>query len=142
MHTEIITYEDYNGETRTEEFMFNLNTAELTKLRLSRRGGIENYLKSMVNDKDEPRLMEFFSEILRTAYGKKSDDGRRFIKSSELADDFEQSAAYPVLFEKLFADDYAEKFIIKILPQKIQEEIAKEAESITTPNVLSYDSED
>lgn len=127
MHTEIITYEDYNGETRTEEFMFNLNTAELTKLRFSRKGGIENYLKSVLRDTDEPKLMEFFSEILGTAYGKKSPDGRRFEKSPEIRAEFEQTEAYAVLFEKLFADNYAQEFIIKLLPKKVQEQIAKEA---------------
>lgn len=39
MYKKTITYTDYNGVERKEDFYFNLNRAELTKLELSKDGG-------------------------------------------------------------------------------------------------------
>ncbi len=41
------------------------------------------------------------------AYGQKSDDGKRFIKSEQLREEFSQTAAYSTLFMELAMDDNA-----------------------------------
>ena len=44
-----ITYTDYDGNTRTDEFLFNLNKAELTEMELSYNGGLSKMIEKIVN---------------------------------------------------------------------------------------------
>ena len=110
MIKETITYEDYNGEKQTEDFYFNLNKAELTELNFSTEGGLETRIRRIMNERDNKAIMAMFKEIILKAYGKKSDDGKRFIKSQELRDEFEQTEAYSVLLMSFFERFYNRYF--------------------------------
>ena len=44
-----ITYTDYNGMERTEDFYFNLSKAELMEMEMSTTGGMEAYVEKIVN---------------------------------------------------------------------------------------------
>ena len=112
-----ITYTDYDGVSRTETFYFNLNKAELMELNLSIEGGLEKKIKDIVAAKDIPAIAAAFKEILLKAYGVKSPDGRRFIKSPELSKEFTETEAYSELFiELLSSAENAAKFIEQIIP--------------------------
>ena len=128
MHKEVITYIDYDGVEQTEEFLFNLNKAELMEMNFSASGGMEKMLKRIVEAKDTKRIVEVFKDIILKAYGEKSDDGKRFIKYRDghnLADDFAQSEAYSELFMKLATDeDAAIAFINGIIPKQLADELA------------------
>lgn len=100
-----ITYKDYNGTQRTETFYFNLNKAELAKMQLSEKGGLAARLTRILDMNDVPALTKFFEELIERSYGVKSDDGRRFIKSRELYEEFEQTEAYSQLFMELAQDE-------------------------------------
>lgn len=100
-----ITYKDYDGAQRTETHYFNLNRAELAKMQLSEKGGLAAKLTRILETKDTPALTQFFVELIERSYGVKSDDGRRFIKSRELYEEFEQSEAYSELFMELAQDE-------------------------------------
>ena len=68
-----------------------------------------------------------FKDLVLRAYGVKSDDGRRFIKSEELKNDFAQTEAYSILFMELATDsDKAAEFVNGIVPSDMAE-AAKEA---------------
>ena len=55
------------------------------------------------------------------AYGKKSDDGRRFIKTPEISEEFAQTEAYSDLFMLLATNaEEAAKFVNGIVPQDNQ----------------------
>lgn len=119
-----ITYEDFNGVTHTEDFYFNLTTAELTELQLSKAGGFDAYLKRIVDAQDIPTLSQAFKEIILMSYGEKSEDGKRFVKKApdghKLADDFVDSAAYAALYTELFTNDTAAAdFVNSIIPANI-----------------------
>lgn len=115
-----ITYTDYNGNQRTEEFYFNLSKAELVEMRVSKKGGLETYIKEIIDAKDEQKLVELFKELVLKAYGQKSEDGRRFIKSDELREEFAQTEAYSDLFMELATDDKAAvAFVNGIVPQNM-----------------------
>ena len=47
-----VTYTDYNGVERTEDFYFNLSKAEVTEMELSVDGGLAQMLENIVNSKD------------------------------------------------------------------------------------------
>lgn len=127
-----ISYTDYNGVEQKEDFYFNLSKAEIMQMELSSQGGLENYITSLINTKDNAKIVEIFKSIIRKAYGIKSPDGRRFMKSDEISDSFEQSEAYSELFMELMDADKAADFIAAIIPNvpqdKKEEAIAKAKE--------------
>ncbi len=107
-----ITYTDYDGNQRTEELMFNLSRAELIEMEVSESGGMEKMLKRIVAEQDTKKIMSIIKAIILKSYGKKSDDGRRFIKSEEMSNEFAQTEAYSeLLFELLQSEDAAAKFM-------------------------------
>lgn len=113
-----ITYTDYNGETHTEDFYFNLNKAEIMEMNFDANGVYAEYLQRMVDQRDASKLGEEYKRIILKSYGEKSADGRRFVKSKELSEAFEQSEAYVELYMELIADpDKMTKFIEGVMPK-------------------------
>ena len=117
-----ITYTDFNGTSRTEDFYFNLTKAELAKLELSEDGGFSKYIEKIVQAQDVPTLAALFEKIVLMSYGEKSADGKRFIKTApdghKLADDFVQTEAYSELYMELVTDDKAAAaFMNGVVPQ-------------------------
>lgn len=122
MLKETITYTDYDGNVRTEDFYFNLNKAELVEMEMSTKGGLEGMIKKIIAEKDSARIVSIFKDIICKAYGEKSLDGKHFRKSPELLADFVQTEAYSELFMKLAYDaDAASKFINGIIPSEARQ---------------------
>ena len=122
-----ITYTDYDGVERTEDFYFNFTEAELMEWQLVTNGGLTNYVQKIVDAKDQPRLITLFKELLLKAYGVKSDDGRRFIKSEKISEEFSQNPAYSILYMELVTDDkLAADFVNGIIPAKLSEQVAEQ----------------
>jgi hypothetical protein len=116
MTKETITYTDLNGVERTEDFYFDLSKPEVVRMQASAKGGYDVQLKSIANGSNGALIMEFFENFIKTAYGEKSDDGRRFVKSDEISNAFMQTPAYEVLFEKLVTDaEAAAEFVNKVM---------------------------
>lgn len=112
-----ITYEDYNGVERTEDFYFNLSKAELMEMEMSISGGLAEMIQKVVNAQDAPAIIKIFKDLVLRAYGEKSPDGKRFIKNDEIALGFSQTEAYSQLFMELATDaDEAAKFVNGIVP--------------------------
>lgn len=115
-----VTYEDYNGVERTEDFYFNLSKAEVTEMELSVNGGFSAMVQEIVKSNNGARIMELFKEIVLKSYGEKSEDGKRFIKSKELSEAFSQTEAYSEIFMELATDDKAAAdFINGIMPANL-----------------------
>lgn len=112
-----MTYVDYDGNERTEDFYFNLSKAELTEMELSHNGGLTKMMEKVVATQDSKKIIEIFKDLVLRAYGEKSLDGRRFIKNQELRDSFAQTEAYSDLFVELAFDaEAASAFINGIVP--------------------------
>lgn len=115
-----ITYVDYNGNERVEDFYFNLTKAEATEMELSVEGGLTKKLEDIVNSQNNKEIITLFKEIILKAYGEKSQDGKRFIKSEELSEAFSQTEAFSELFMELALDEKAAAdFVNGILPANI-----------------------
>lgn len=113
-----ITYVDYNGTERTEDFFFNLSQAEVVEMELSVKGGLTQRIEKIVGTQDEPELISMFKDLILKSYGEKSPDGRRFIKTDELRNAFSQTEAYSVLFMELATSaEQATIFVNGIIPQ-------------------------
>lgn len=128
-----IKYVDYDGNERTEDFYFNLNKAEVIELQLGTVGGLTKTLEKIVQEKDASRIIEYFRTLILKAYGEKSADGRRFIKSQELRDAFEQTEAYSELFMELASDaKMAAEFINGVLPKEAADAIGAETTDVNS----------
>lgn len=115
-----ITYTDYNGVERTEDFYFNLSKAELMEMEMSTSGGLAEMIKRIVDAQDAPAIIKVFKELVLKAYGVKSPDGKRFEKSEKLSTEFAQTEAYSLLFMELATDaDAAAKFVNGITPAEV-----------------------
>lgn len=140
MFADKIKYTDFDGNEQEEEVRLYLSTSECKELDLKYEydGGLFQHLKKLVGDKkgkDIPQkpLYDLLKEIIELAYGKKSEDGRRFIKRGRdgypLSYEFMDSACYFALMESLLAGDMdVQKFITSIFPE-IPDENRKEAEN-------------
>lgn len=126
-----ITYEDYDGVVRKEDHYFNLNKAELLEMESSVDGGLQKLIEKISNENDNKRTIELFKDLIVRSYGEKSLDGKRFVKSKELTDEFMQTEAYTTMFMEILSDpDAATAFVKGILPK----DLVAEAEKHITEN--------
>ena len=58
-----ITYTDYNGSERTEDFYFNLTKAEIMEMEMSTTGGLTEMINRIVAAQDAPAIISIFKEI-------------------------------------------------------------------------------
>lgn len=113
-----ITYTDFNGVERTEDFYFNLTKAEIAEMELEIPGGMTAMINRITQSQDTPSLIKLFKDLILRSYGKKSDDGRRFIKNPDVVDEFKDSEAYSELFMELATNaDAASAFVNGIVPK-------------------------
>ena len=124
-----VTYTDYNGVERTENFYFNLNKAEVMEMEMSTDGGMAESIQKIVDAKDAPAIIRVFKDLVLKAYGVKSDDGRQFKKAkpdgTRYADDFKETEAYSQIFMELATDaDAAAKFVNGIIPTDLAQKAA------------------
>lgn len=114
-----LTYVDFNGTERTEDFYFNLMESEIAEMELSTEGGLAERIQRIVSAQNTPEIIKIFKELVLKAYGEKSPDGKRFIKSRELSEAFSQTTAYSDLFMMLATNDKeAAAFVNGIIPEK------------------------
>lgn len=129
MIVKTITYLDYNKVERTEAFYFNLTKAEVVEMEGTTSGGLSSMIDRLISAIEIPEIIRIFKELILKAYGEKSPDGKRFIKSDALSTAFSQTEAYSQLFMELATDaNAASEFINGILPTpspEQQEEIQK-----------------
>lgn len=112
-----ITYTDYNGTERTEDFYFNLTEAEVTELNLSMEGGMQAYIQKIVDAKSQLELVKLFKKIVLMSYGKKSLDGRLFVKNDDITAEFLAHPAYSQIYMELVTDEQkASEFVNGIVP--------------------------
>lgn len=115
-----ITYTDYNGQERTEEFYFNLSKSEMIMLESTTPGGYAAMLQRIIDSKDNTSLMKMFTDLIKMSYGVKSEDGKHFIKNDQVVEDFLNSAAFDQMFTEFFTDENAAADFAKgIIPSDI-----------------------
>lgn len=118
------TYTDYDDNQRTEDFYFNYSEAELTDLQFSVPGGLAGMIDKIIKTNDMPKLVELFRELIQKAYGEKSNDGRRFMKSPELTKEFTETVAYSQIYMRLATDSKAaQEFINKVVPKSMKDKM-------------------
>lgn len=123
-----ITYVDWNGLERNEEHYFNLSKPEIVKMQESVKGGYDVQLKAIAAGMNGAGIMKFFEDLIKTSYGEKSDDGRRFMKSEEISRAFMETGAYNALFEEMITNaEAAAAFVNAVMPPDIVKQAAESA---------------
>lgn len=121
-----MTFKDLDGNDVTEDFYFNLTTAEIAEMELGKEGGFGVYLQTLIESNDGGKIIAAFKDILKASVGKRSEDGRRFIKNQDIIDEFMQSNAYSDLFMELATNtDLASEFIKSIVPAEAKDAVEK-----------------
>lgn len=131
-----INYTDFDGNKRTEDLYFNMTKTELTEFALSMPDGVANEAenvneydpeiagKKLVEKLGRYGIFKFIKDLVFKSYGKKSEDGRRFIKSDELSTEFTQTIAYDDFMSELLRDDLkASEFINGIIPAEMADKL-------------------
>lgn len=126
------TYTDFNDVERTEDFYFHMTKAEVMEMEMSTTGGMAEMIQRIVSAQDIPAIIKVFKDLVLRSYGQKSADGKRFIKSAELTEEFSQTNAYSDIFMELATDaDKAAEFVNGIMPKDVQKDLAKEMPKVT-----------
>lgn len=136
MLVKTVTYEDLNGDTRTEKVYFNISRRELLQFSLENQS-LESDIQRMIDADDNLGIFNAFEEIVLKAYGEKTEDGKRFVKSKELAEAFVQTPCYDELFVTLISSESEmADFISGLLPMKFIEESINESHDETQKEKL------
>ena len=132
-----ITYIDYDGNERKDDFYFNLSKADLTEMEMSETGGLDKYIEKIVAAEDNREIYRLFKEIVLLAVGEKSVDGKTFIKKKmidghmvRVRDEFEQTEAFSELMMELLSSEVASaNFISDVIPKELAEQMTEQINS-------------
>ena len=127
MYKRVFNFTDFDGNQRTEEAFFNLTEAEVMMwVTTNKEYTLDKLILELTRVGDVRRLMEIFEDLILRSYGRKSMDGRRFIKSAELSEEFKQTEMYSKLFMELVNDSAkSAEFVNAILPKNLSQDIDK-----------------
>lgn len=135
MYVKPITYTDYDGVQHTDKFYFNISKAELIEMDASETGGLTKRLQEIVDANETADIFKRVKSIILKAYGRKSPDGKRFIKSPEMSQEFEQTEAYSELIMEFMQNPKSfEEFMRHTLPKVDVEETTKPAGNAISMN--------
>lgn len=132
-----IKYIDWNGLEREEDFYFNLTKTELAHMQFEKDGDYATRVRNIIRAQDTSEIMKIFESIVLAAYGEKSPDGRRFIKSAELAKAFTETPAYDQLYFELVSDpDKFGDFINHLVPSDLAAKMDEMKANGTLPSIF------
>lgn len=121
-----VTYEDYNGEKRTESFYFHYTEAEILDMEMSEEGSFADRIQRIIDAKDKTALMKLIKKFVIDAYGVKSEDGKRFMKNEEVKAAFLECPAYSDIFMDMVTnDEIAAEFVNGVIPNTMKDRVAK-----------------
>lgn len=130
MIKQTITYANpFTGETTSEDLYFNLNKAELIEMSVSKGDDFVEELQKIVASNNNAEIYATFKNIILQAYGQRSDDGKRFIKSPQISEEFSQTEAFSEFIFGLLSDSSsAAEFVNGIMPADLIKQ-AREAQA-------------
>ena len=121
-----ITYTDLNGNTQTERAWFRLSALELNELNDMYDGKTDKLLDKAIKNKDTSFIAKYLKDVIVLAYGVKSEDGKKLVKTPEIREAFDGSLAFDEIYAELLLNpEEVERFIEGITPQEVMEQ-AKE----------------
>ncbi len=132
-----VQFENFDGETVSEDLYFHLNIKELQDMEkwdvpLTQR------IAKLTKTEDGKEAFDLMRDIVEAAYGERSEDGKRFVKNPEVLKNFTEGLAYDEVILK-FIDGTTDlsKFIEGLLPKKVFE-LAKKNTKDSGEEVKEY----
>lgn len=120
-----VTYDSPDGDVITEVLYFNFTKTEMVEkeFEYEDQGGFREYMIKVGGSNDGKHILAEMKKLILDAYGVKSEDGRRLIKSARIREEFESSEAYSEFFWSLFATESAGnnalEFIQGVMPSDL-----------------------
>ena len=86
-------------------------------MELSMEGGMRAYIQRIIAAKSQLELVKLFKDVVLKSYGKKSADGRLFMKNDAIRAEFEAHPVYSMIYMDLVTDEAkASAFVNGIMP--------------------------
>lgn len=137
MYKKTITYNDFDGNERTEDAYFNLTKTEMIEFALDLPDGVSNTVDKdsaeMDTDKAASKIanmlgkkgvFNFIKDLILKSYGIRKEDGRRFEKSEQIRAEFAQTMAFESIMDEFMSDDIAAaKFVKAVIPAKVADKM-------------------
>jgi hypothetical protein len=115
-----ITYTNFNDEQVTETHFFHLSKADIIEMQVSEKGGLDVVLQRAIDSGDNSRVLTVFKDLIRKAYGRKTDDGR-FLKDKDATEEFLSGEAYSEILMQMMTDPgFAIEFANGIVPKDLE----------------------
>ncbi len=99
-----VSYKDFDNKSVKETLWFNLTTRDSAKLTI-KYGDLTAYVKKIEKEKDAAAMMVLIEDLVLTAYGERSEDGRHFLRNDEIRERFSYSLAFEALLDDLYSDE-------------------------------------
>lgn len=116
-----VKFTNYFDMEVEKDLYFGLSESEIVDTNLTTYGGLETVIERITKEKDLPKLVELFKELVIKSYGEVSEDGNNFIKSKDVKERFIYSPAYDIIYMELMqSTDAAIEFVKGIMPKKYQ----------------------
>lgn len=116
MITKIVKYNNVDGEACEEKLYFNLTLSEAMDMEFADGKRLSERLMNVENA-DEGEQVNLVQNLILSAYGEKSEDGKRLIKNDEIRENFKQSLVYDAFLRELLANpNEAQKFMETLIP--------------------------
>lgn len=120
-----IKYTDFNDNEQTELLRFHMTVDEFARIKGLIPNDLEEKAKEWQNNEkndanydDLVKVVDSIKNIVLDAYGEVSEDGKRFIKSDEIKNNFYRSAAYAALIDEfLINPELLTSFVNNIAPK-------------------------
>lgn len=135
MYKKTITYNDFDGNERTEDAYFNLTKTEMIEFALELPDGVSNTVDPTEMDTDKAAskiasmlgkkgVFNFIKDLILKSYGIRKEDGRRFEKSDQIRAEFAQTMAFESIMDEFMSDDIAAaNFVKAVIPDKVSNKI-------------------
>nr|DAY42551.1 MAG TPA: hypothetical protein [Caudoviricetes sp.] len=134
-----VTYENFDGENVTEDLYFHLNIKELQEME-NWDPSLTERIAKLTKTEDGKDAFNLMRNIIETAYGERSSDGKRFLKSPEIRNMFTEGLAYDeVIIQFLDGTTDLGKFIEGLLPKKVFELAKKNSKNDVKEYLVKYD---
>lgn len=121
-----ITFKDLDGNSLTEDFYFSVSKAELAEMEIgeTKNGGMAAVIQQIIDETDGKKITTLLNNVIKLAYGERSSDNRRFIKSEEAWENFYYTDAHSELLYELYTDaGKAAEFMNGIVPTEVAEKM-------------------
>lgn len=129
-----IKFTDPFGNNHNETWYFSLSKLELAERDIMADGGYARLLEKISQTGKASEVYPVMKDIILSAVGRQSDDGRRFLKTQDIIDDFVQCGAYETLIFDLLGDaKQASEFMNGLMPAGLIEEAQKISGTLEQP---------